>query len=63
MSQFKIYYFLFISNNLHNSFTTEGSHVGLQLSVTSNEVLMIELRMSVVGLPSGVCLFYCYVED
>ena len=33
----------------------------------SNGGLVIELRMGVVGpiigLPSGVCLFYCYVED
>ena len=48
MSQFKSYCYLFISNDLHNCFTSDGSDRGLQLSVTSNEGLMIELSMSVV---------------
>ena len=48
MSQFKTYCFLVISNDLHNCFTSVGSDRGLQLSVTSNGGLRIELRMSVV---------------
>ena len=48
ISQFKTYCFLFISNDLHNCFTTDGSDRRLQLSVTSNGGLMIELRMSTV---------------
>ena len=45
MSQFKTYSLLFISNYLHNclTFINDGSDIGLQLSVTSNGELVIEL--------------------
>ena len=58
-------FFLLISNNLNNCFATDGSDSGLQLSVTSNGGLMIELKNEccIIRLPSGVCLFYCYVEN
>ena len=53
MLKFKTYCIVFISNDLHNCFTTDGSDRGLQLSVTSNGGTMIELRISVVLLLCG----------
>ena len=63
-------FFLFISNDLHNCFTTDGQADGsdrrLQLSVTSNGGIddrVIKNECCIIGLPSGVCLVYCYMED
>ena len=49
---------IIFANDLHNSFTTDGSDRGLELSVTSNKGLMIELRMSVVkSSVTFMCVF------
>ena len=49
---------IIFSNDLHNYFTTDGSDRGLDLSVTSNKGLMIELRMSVVkSRVTFMCVF------
>ena len=61
MSQFKTYCFLFISNDLHNCFTSDGSdrdctainYFKLGFDDQVKNVCFI------IGLPSGVCLFLC----
>ena len=51
-------------NDFHNRFTTDGSDTGLQLSVTSNGRIddRVKNECCIIGLPSGVSLFYCYGE-
>ena len=70
MSQLKTYCLLFISNDSHHCFTTDGSdrrlHIGGGGAISDFKWVIydrVKNECCITGLPSDVYLFYCYMED